>query len=270
MLHMNWSVLYDIPGEKPLTVTGAQPFMLETVHPCPRAAKPVSVDGKLDEWGALGLVCREPMLVQMDRRCWTGPDDASFEFAVSYDDDYVYVAVDCVDDKIVLDKSRNARQQDGVGIFVDARDAEARGAGPDKAGPLLVIACPTEDPAKPMIADKLPEGVKVACTLTPTGMRRRSRSRLNTSTRSRGSRGRHSGSTCGSRTTTASRLAQGSYLLAAELDRSDELQGFRDVPESSRGGPGVLVRPGRTGTSAPTVITGSKLPVPHEEPFSGE
>ncbi|MFO7957774.1 MAG: sugar-binding protein [Candidatus Brocadiia bacterium] len=91
---------------------------------CARAARPVVVDGRLDEWEQLphGEV---PEQILPDPALWT-EQDCSFRFQTAYDDDYVYVAVDVTDDTLLLDPSRDAWHQDMLGVILDARPDSER------------------------------------------------------------------------------------------------------------------------------------------------
>src|SRR6185369_17885652 len=97
----------------------------------PRRAKPVVLDGKLDEWAGLPILCETSRPPQADRHRWTGPRDCSFKFAVEHDGKNIYVAAEVTDDDWVAKGDDEAWAQDGIWISLDAHPAE-NASRPDK------------------------------------------------------------------------------------------------------------------------------------------
>jgi predicted alpha/beta superfamily hydrolase len=130
-----------------------------------RAPANVAVDGKLGEWQAL------PYSIA------PGRDDrsASARFAVAYDDRYLYAAVAVADPRIVIRPDRPSAEQDGVELWLDARPDPGRAeskawADGYQASFLLLRATPSPAPAPPpSLRMTLPEGVKRAVRMTPSG-----------------------------------------------------------------------------------------------------
>ena len=166
----------EVPGlKKPVKIDTRNAFVLDRIRECARREAPVQVDGKLDEWKELPIVCERPVQLQLTAQSWRGPADCSFRFAVECDDNYVYFAADTVDDKLVLEpQGKEPWHRDGIEVRLDARPDPERSAGRgdgefDKI--LFVALCPGDDPAKTYCVSpaKLPEGVKFACVKTAKG-----------------------------------------------------------------------------------------------------
>lgn len=139
-----------------------------------KAAQPVQVDGNLAEWDELPFVVTQPAQLQLETFGWQGPEDCRFRFGVRSDAEYLYVAVDVVDDATVLRSDQFPWLQDGVEIRLTALpDAERnafRGQS-DFDGALLFALSPPAEGAAPTAYTPhlLPEGAKYACVKTAQG-----------------------------------------------------------------------------------------------------
>jgi len=128
---VSWRASCRPEGQTPIAAQGTAPLpFVRSAAPlgCPRAARPVTVDGKLDEWDELPHGA-DPEQIDPDRELWTDAGDCSFRFQTAYDDDYVYVAVDVTDDVLLTDAQRDAWHQDMLGIYLDARPDPDRSWG---------------------------------------------------------------------------------------------------------------------------------------------
>ena len=72
-----------------------------------RAPKNMKIDGRLDEWEnakPYGVtIDRLDYLVAGNASEWLGPQDISGTFYVMYDDEYLYVAAEIIDDELYVD-----------------------------------------------------------------------------------------------------------------------------------------------------------------------
>ncbi len=127
-LPYEWSARVTLSDGREVRGAGKGGILIEPKQTIAPAAKPVTVDGDLSEWDALPFSC-DASADADQAPGWTGPADASFRFGISYDDDYVYVAVESTDDRLVLDPARSAKNEDGVALLLDARDAAGRRVG---------------------------------------------------------------------------------------------------------------------------------------------
>ncbi|MEN0005653.1 MAG: metallophosphoesterase [Bacteroidota bacterium] len=76
----------------------------------PKQEAKVAIDGKLEEWPSL------PYTIESDRAA----EDISGAFAISYDDDFLYVAAHIRDDQIMVDTGTVTFRQDYVGVTFSA------------------------------------------------------------------------------------------------------------------------------------------------------
>ena len=121
-----------------LTVVAHDPQPLTS----PYVGTPPVIDGDLAEWQDAEFIVVTPENGVFDRESGTtdDPEDLHFAFAVSNDDEYLYVAVRIVDDVIVLDSNPDhgdlharAWMDDAVEIFLDG-DHSHSPDGRDSAG----------------------------------------------------------------------------------------------------------------------------------------
>ena len=156
-----------------------KPFKLPELdkrrYDCPRRTGPVTVDGRLDDWKQLPQECRDPPQILFEAKSWEGPRDCSYRFAVEYDDEYLYVAVETTDDCFYR-KSPEAHpwQQDGIEIRLDARGEQQRSYGRgrrDFAGHILVALSSSETPEEVYAFQKENwyAGMRAVCVKTAKG-----------------------------------------------------------------------------------------------------
>jgi len=174
-LVFDWTATYELEGrEKPLQIKGERRLVLDTIFTCPRRTGPVKIDGKLDEWKELPVACTAPWQIQFNPDSWEGPKDGSFRFAAQYDDNFLYIAVEVTDDKLVAVPTSWPWFQDGIEVRLDARPdperSQGRGQG-EKENFLLLALSPGDTPENMVFCDQdiLPEGTTAVCLKTDTG-----------------------------------------------------------------------------------------------------
>ena len=171
---VNWSAVYDLPDrDTPLTITGTEQLAVNTINPIARRTSPVTVDGKLDDWSNLPIDGSKPRQILNAADQWRGPDDNRFRFAVERDDQFVYLAVEVIDDQVEA-AARAPWTQDGIEIRLDARPDPQRSANRgrrDFTDHLFIALVPGEDAAPLFIVDpaKLPAGTQYACRRSDGG-----------------------------------------------------------------------------------------------------
>jgi hypothetical protein len=168
--------VYEYPraGQKAFRVEQAGRLGVAQAYDCPRASGPVVVDGKLDDWKELPIDVKQPRQIGRTAAKHKGTDDCRFRLATCYDDQYLYVAVQVFDDKVVVDAGKFVWEQDGVEIRLDGRPDPERYSGKgdgewEKILPILVSPGEKLEPAVLWTGEKLPAGTKVACVKTATG-----------------------------------------------------------------------------------------------------
>ncbi len=95
------------------------------------SARPLAVDGSLDDWKALGdpatvgVVAESAQHAGGDRARWGGPSDLGAKIHAAWSKDALYVAVAVSDDAIVpAPKDGSPWDYDAVELFVDGRSSE--------------------------------------------------------------------------------------------------------------------------------------------------
>lgn len=163
----------EIPGQPGTTVFSRmeqiQPVRLQNVK---KATKPVTVDGKLNDWQSLPIQCQKPAQIYPHSENWNGPQDGAFRFGLCHDENFLYVAVEAKDDDAYSVPGDNAWVQDGVEIRIDARPDPERsaGKGAKEFDDFLVISIvPGQNQTQLYQHDKLPEGLQAISVPTATG-----------------------------------------------------------------------------------------------------
>jgi hypothetical protein len=113
-----WQARTETAAGKTIQTGGKFALGPAEARDCPARTSPVAVDGKLEEWPSL------PWTV--DKAIWgynpeqnAGPTDLSYRFATAYDANYLYVAVDVTDDKVVALPGRPPWEQDCVQVYLE-------------------------------------------------------------------------------------------------------------------------------------------------------
>jgi hypothetical protein len=164
----DWTLTYAPDGERPVEVQGAHRFFIDSTFPLLRAGGAMSVDGKLDDWEMLAFECAEPAQVSGNETTWSGAGDCSYRFDVRYDDQFVYVAVQTADDRLVVSPTRSPAAQDGVEVWLDARPVAAAFSEAD----VLAIALSPGDSAESTVwrdRDEAPAGTRATCVRNASG-----------------------------------------------------------------------------------------------------
>ena len=151
---------------------GLLPVERRMVRP---ATSEIIVDGRMNEWSGYPYKCNSLSPRTGDKDGYTGDFDASYEFNMSWDDQYLYLALSIWDDKVVSGWTNTFWNQDAVRLLLDARPfrESANGRGNDAAGDFLRIefALPATKIAPVLFRDEanLPEGLLVKAKKTLQG-----------------------------------------------------------------------------------------------------
>ncbi len=167
-----WHARTTTPKGKEIQIDGKLALGPAVPRNCPRCTRPVTVDGNLEEWFALPYVVDKP--VWGDRadqvlQRWTGPADLSYRVGAAYDANYLYVAVDVTDDKVIALPGKSVWSQDAVMVYLDV-SPQADGS----LGKVLELkASPAVEgsgaPFGASNSDKWPKGTRAAVARTPSG-----------------------------------------------------------------------------------------------------
>ncbi len=174
-IETEWLFVYPPPFNDVVETSVRHFLRADAPYVCAARDGEVVIDGDLKEWDALPFQCDTPQQVRVQYADWTNGQDGSFRFATAYDDDFVYVAVETVDDLFRLSPMEDPWWQDGIEIRLDARPAETRNTWNASAGEfdefLFFALTPTKAGEAPIAvaAESLPAGARCACVRTKTG-----------------------------------------------------------------------------------------------------
>ncbi|RKX33256.1 MAG: hypothetical protein DRP71_10670 [Verrucomicrobia bacterium] len=133
-------------------------------------SRPVTVDSRLDDWSELPFTVENPTQIKIQPETWHGPDDGHFRFGVASDEEYLFIAIEVIDDQIVAVPGTKPWVQDGVEIRIDARQPPANRT---RERDLVFVALGPGDRSDngiPIYGENaLPAGTQYACSVTATG-----------------------------------------------------------------------------------------------------
>lgn len=133
----------------------------------------IKVDGDLSEWAQLNFSVKEAKYKESDPFSHQGPEDASFDFAVTYDDNFLYIAANVTDDEIITNKNKWADEQDALFVHLDARperiSANATGTWRTGRQFILIPDFSQGDQTQMFRQERLPEGSKAIAKKTKQG-----------------------------------------------------------------------------------------------------
>lgn len=156
----HWTAHYDAPGWR---LEGRTAVPIDGRNVCPPAPRPVSVDGRLDEWDELPYDVRQPASIYTTPTAWRGPTDGRFRFGTAYDAAYVYIAIEAHDNEALYD---------GWKYWTDfALMVISPSAVPDPRAVFGIIAAPAipEGTVEEYQPGSLPDGAHFAAVETDTG-----------------------------------------------------------------------------------------------------
>lgn len=165
-LVLHWQANYDNDANKPsLEFEGQSIVTIDAPFVVPVRDEPPAIDGKLDDWPSLPFKVERPAHIYVNATAWKGPQDCRFQFAVSYDDQFLYVAVNVFDDESCFDGWKY--WEDFVMIRVDAR---ASASDRPRTAVFSVTTGPemSDDQARERGGEG-PEGVRSASLATDEG-----------------------------------------------------------------------------------------------------
>lgn len=170
-LPLEWRAEALTQSGPPVSVDGRMGICIATPAVCTLPTEPINVDGSLSEWPALPWQCYEAAEISGTHYLWSGPGDASFRFSVQDDGANLHMGVQVQDDIITLNPGRESWKQDGLRIYIDARDLPpADRARPSKEfEDFLLVALSPGDGQTLYSPEKLPQGLNAVCGNIPGG-----------------------------------------------------------------------------------------------------
>ena len=107
-VNFDWSATYEQEEVALPEIAGTVPLMVISLSPSvgiSHTGSSIVVDGKLSDWADLPVVVKvAPDIRSSD--LWEGPDDCSWRFGVTRDDQFIYVGIEVLDDNLEPQKRK--------------------------------------------------------------------------------------------------------------------------------------------------------------------
>lgn len=139
LMTLRWRGRYTETEGKFPTGEGSSSLVVSRIYDLPRRSQAAVVDGDLSDWAELPFDIRVPAEIDIAAKSWMGPEDCSWRFAVEYDDDRLYIAVDVTDDRKIYQRAV-AWSQDGIEVRLDGRPDPMRSRNRDRGEERIIIA----------------------------------------------------------------------------------------------------------------------------------
>ena len=98
-------------NEKMYSLNNRQKVVLDWKHSCEKTVSPHKIDAELNEWQKAEFInCKNPGYIK-EGWTWKGESDSWFRFATCYGEDYVYLALESFDDKLLLNSEKLLKNQ---------------------------------------------------------------------------------------------------------------------------------------------------------------
>ncbi len=173
---LNWNAVYRPEDrDEPVTIDGTSRLVIDRRYACTKSDRTIVVDGSIDDWDDLSLVCTRPaQTLTVGSENWDGPQDSQFRFDTVHNDEFLYIAIEVTDDRAYSKPKAATWAQDGVLVYLDGRADPDRseGRGEDDFSEYLMLgASPGEATGETTIfrEEDLPEGVEIVSRRTQTG-----------------------------------------------------------------------------------------------------
>ena len=170
-LHVNWNITYEVEDDlTPIEISGTHRIVIDSHYDALPVAEAITLDGKLGDWPRMTVRPAEPGQLVDDKGAWKDNSDGSVDFAVAYDSEYLYVAIDATDDQIVKSARPDYARQDHVQIYLDARPENERGTpGARFDDHLFIVSLAGKGFPDRFEIERLPDGVRVRSVITDDG-----------------------------------------------------------------------------------------------------
>lgn len=116
-----------------LALPATKELIMDWIHECPSGNTSFDLDGNLVDWADIPFVnVRYPQFLQ-EGWDWHGAEDGWFRFAVTFDNDFLYIAVQSFDDVILMAPEKAGGARDRFYLHVDlGYSGSASGATPSE------------------------------------------------------------------------------------------------------------------------------------------
>jgi hypothetical protein len=174
-LTYEWTARFEVEGH-PLDLHEHAALPLYEPLALVRPAKPISIDGKLDEWDKLRFEGKQAFHIPKDDPNWKGFDDLDYQFDVAEGPEHLYIAVNIIDDRVLAEPNRAPWDQDAIELLIDSRPDPARAnsraefdPGWRRYGWLSMSPAESREAMALEPHDRVPPGVLIATHRTKQG-----------------------------------------------------------------------------------------------------
>jgi len=167
--------LFKTGDDRNIEISSEYGFLPVRPEYCNYTRQPVKVDGDLSEYNGFPYKGNSQSVITGDRNRYGGDFDGSFEFAITYDDEYLYVALSVWDDQLITDNNNPRINRDAVRLLLDARpvreSANNRGQAGYQEMLQLNFSLPESKKGSPVPdqGERLPEQIMVSTRKTLQG-----------------------------------------------------------------------------------------------------
>lgn len=123
-MKLNVKIAYELENRKDVELSEVFSIKPAFRHDLDLLDTSVIIDGNLQEWEEMEYKIDDKGYIEATPFTHTGPKDASGQFSVKYDDEYLYIAAKITDDEIYVKNGANPIYQDAALIFIDPRPAD--------------------------------------------------------------------------------------------------------------------------------------------------
>jgi len=124
-LTYEWTARFQVEGH-PLDFHEHATLPLYEPLALVRPPKPITVDGRLDEWDKLRFEGKQAAHVPKDDPTWKGFEDLDYQFEVAEGPEHLYIAVNVIDDRVLSEPNHAPWDQDAIELLIDSREDPAR------------------------------------------------------------------------------------------------------------------------------------------------
>jgi hypothetical protein len=172
LLEIEWSANAQLPNDI-IDLKGTSALYAVQTHQIKPTKIEFILDGLIHEWPELPFKVTQPKQILKDPEGWKGEDDSRYHFAVTYDTDYFYCAIEVIDDEMVAIPGIAPWEQDGIELRLDARKPRERNVYNRSRDDIILVAISPGDFSKSSIpvhpGNNFPEGTKFVCLPNESG-----------------------------------------------------------------------------------------------------
>lgn len=174
-LKYEWTARFQVAGH-PVDLHEHATLPLYEPLALVRPPKPITVDGRLDEWDKLRFEGKQALQARPDDPTSKGVGDLDYQLEVAEGLEHLYIAVNVIDDHVFIEPNRRPWDQDAIELVIDSREDPARANNRGEFEPGWrrygwLSLSPAESRAAMAIEphDRIPAGVLIATHRTEQG-----------------------------------------------------------------------------------------------------